>query len=386
MVRRLERLPKVDLQFYWRALCRRAPSDIPLFLLAITTMVGYIVAPLPDLARDRALEIVPGLLCCFLLSRWPLGQRQVERIWQALIAGAALLSFVGPLGMLPQHHWLLMRLPDRLQGLNRISGAFNPNVIAGAAVLLAPFAATRALAPSPGKGVLHQIDRSLSGLVLLALVSTLWLTLSRGGYVALAVSSLVLLGLAKPRWIRWWAVGLAAAALGVSFVVDWHSILTLLMEGEATVGMDVRLEIWSRAIYIISDFPFTGVGLGCFERVVEILYPLFLVPAGTVSHAHNLYLQVGVEFGLLGLVAYLSLWGLNIYLSVLASTTQTKSALDEHMRWLPRACAASLVGMAVHGVIDCAAWGNAGAIIPWVIMGVSIAVYRLYEQIDQERA
>ena len=56
------------------------------------------------------------------------------------------------------------------------------------------------------------------------------------------------------------------------------------------LSLDSRVEIWSRALYALQDFPFTGVGLGTFRRVVNLLYPLFLVPPDVdIAHAHNIF-------------------------------------------------------------------------------------------------
>ena len=51
------------------------------------------------------------------------------------------------------------------------------------------------------------------------------------------------------------------------------------------------IEIWSRALYALQDFPFTGVGLGAFRRVVNVLYPLFLVPPGRGHRAQPQYVS-----------------------------------------------------------------------------------------------
>ena len=83
----------------------------------------------------------------------------------------------------------------------------------------------------------------------------------------------------------------------------------------ASVGDEVsvntlpgRLELWTRAITLLRDFGLTGGGAGNFEQVVLTLYPPFFTGiTGGFSHAHNMYLQMAVDFGLPGLIVFLAL-------------------------------------------------------------------------------
>lgn len=95
-----------------------------------------------------------------------------------------------------------------------------------------------------------------------------------------------------------------------------------------------RLLIWQGVSQMIVDHPLLGVGLGNFYGIYhsEYISPLAKEPQSHV-HAHNLFLQIAVEAGLLGLAAFLfmifsflatgycllknssqSLWGLMIML------------------------------------------------------------------------
>jgi O-antigen ligase len=67
-----------------------------------------------------------------------------------------------------------------------------------------------------------------------------------------------------------------------------------------------RIAHWQTAIAMWSDHPWLGIGIGNFdERYFEYaVHPLFLDSQG---HAHNYYLHVMAETGLLGLSAYLVL-------------------------------------------------------------------------------
>ena len=52
----------------------------------------------------------------------------------------------------------------------------------------------------------------------------------------------------------------------------------------------------------------TGIGFGCYEAA----YPLFALVNWPIAlgHAHNYYLNLAAETGLIGLVGYLVLWGI----------------------------------------------------------------------------
>src|SRR5207237_4979463 len=65
---------------------------------------------------------------------------------------------------------------------------------------------------------------------------------------------------------------------------------------------------WLAGLNMVSAHPFLGVGLGNFNvRFAEFTAsPTFLISQG---HAHNYYIQVAAEAGLIGLAAYLLLLG-----------------------------------------------------------------------------
>jgi putative inorganic carbon (HCO3(-)) transporter len=72
-----------------------------------------------------------------------------------------------------------------------------------------------------------------------------------------------------------------------------------------------RLAHWQAALTMLEDRPLLGVGIGNYVPV----YPAYAVPGwkDPLGHAHNYYLHVAAETGLLGLVAYLVLWVVFFY-------------------------------------------------------------------------
>ena len=68
-----------------------------------------------------------------------------------------------------------------------------------------------------------------------------------------------------------------------------------------------RMAHWQAAWGMFSERPWLGVGIGNYEPV----YPAYSLPGWTepLGHAHNYYLNVAAEAGLVGLAAYSVLWG-----------------------------------------------------------------------------
>lgn len=76
---------------------------------------------------------------------------------------------------------------------------------------------------------------------------------------------------------------------------------------DANFAVLERMAHWQSAIQMWTDRPWLGVGIGNYE-VVYARYALPLWPAA-LGHAHNYYLNIGAEAGIIGLISYLILWG-----------------------------------------------------------------------------
>jgi tetratricopeptide (TPR) repeat protein len=73
-----------------------------------------------------------------------------------------------------------------------------------------------------------------------------------------------------------------------------------------TSSLAERLDLWRDALYVLGDFPITGVGLGLGSPVLVVGTYVATGIRG-FPHAHNVYLQSYLEQGLLGLLGLLSL-------------------------------------------------------------------------------
>lgn len=106
-----------------------------------------------------------------------------------------------------------------------------------------------------------------------------------------------------------------------------------------------RLAHWQAALNMAQENPYLGVGLGNYEVVYDNYRLLnWREPLG---HAHNYYLNILGETGIIGLVAYLVLW---VY--VFALTWQARRHPDLESRCLAIGLLGTWTYMSIHSLLD----------------------------------
>jgi putative inorganic carbon (HCO3(-)) transporter len=312
-------------------------------------------------------------------------------------------------GQRPTGTPLISRLPPRLTGLVGVERGFHPNEVAGALLWVTPafitltvllLAKTKVLCMTFGRARAMAIV-SLVAAAALFVTGVFVLTQSRGGYIAFAFTSLTLFVIVLPPLAR----GLVLSSLVILVVIlgvvlsqqGAEAILDGLM-GSGLAGdrafslntLQVRPKLWSRALYGIQDFPFTGMGMNTFRHIVHLLYPLFIVsPDYDVAHAHNEFLQAALDLGIPGLVAFLALylaafWMLrDIWLVVqkpeFRARRQDSSLLPLDtcllIQTLVLGLGGGLFAHMLYGLMDAVALGAKPGILFWMLLGLISSLY-----------
>jgi putative inorganic carbon (HCO3(-)) transporter len=144
---------------------------------------------------------------------------------------------------------------------------------------------------------------------------------------------------------------------------------------ETAVGslgsLNFRQEVWRWTIVAIQDFPFTGVGLGSFRRVIRRLYPLNIVPGYEVAHAHNLYLHTAVDIGIPGLILYLSLVGVVLLLGWQVARH------NEQLRPYALGLLSGLIAFHIYGLGDVLALGSKTGVAFWFLLGLITTLHQI---------
>ncbi|PZA06408.1 MULTISPECIES: O-antigen ligase [unclassified Meiothermus] len=201
-------------------------------------------------------------------------------------------------------------------GLTRVSGPyFNSNHYSGFLALAVPI--TLGLARS-SRGFGRGLWASLAGLLFVNLALTFsWGLLA----VALALAGWLLAGFGRRGWA---GVLLALGPLGLALLMllslspqlagSLGQRTVALWQDWARVSLESRAGIARGSLELIKAHPWLGVGPGNFVYTWPRYRPpkIETVPQEIlhkrVNYAHNDYLQVASETGLLGLAAFLGFW------------------------------------------------------------------------------
>ncbi len=192
----------------------------------------------------------------------------------------------------------------------------------------------------------------LLGVLTVVPAGALILSGSRGGIVCFAFEIAVLWLLVRnlraadrPRLVGLGIVALAAVALigwlGAGKAIERFSMMHV---GEVTT--DRRFSMFRGTVHIFEDHPIKGAGLGALVAV----YPRYetLYDGKLVDHAHNDYIEMLAETGLVGGICGLA------FLWILFGEAKSCYAADQghFSRALHAGAVTGLCGILLHGFVD----------------------------------
>lgn len=276
------------------------PMGIWIVLFGAINLFTAIFSVTPLASIQAALAILSFLALYFVLINTVTDRKFFYLLVLALIISASLQSLYGiyqyQTGISTiQQHWTDAQMFPELN--TRVFGTLdNPNILAQYLELIIPLTL----------GLFWSTPDRLRKVLLLGAASLmivcLLLTYSRAGWVAFALSVIVFAILRDRRILL---VAGIAGLLGLYFLPG------SIMERAASIGNlsessnTYRIFIWKASLKMIRDFWYSGVGLGV--QAFAKIYNGFYIREGVYAfHTHNLYLQILVETGILGLTIFLA--------------------------------------------------------------------------------
>ncbi len=367
----------------------RTPLDSPVLLLLVMTLVSLGATFELSFSIGKVAGLLLGIVVYYAVIDLSPDEAALRRLLAFFILTGLGIACLGVLGTrwpdkFPLLQSLLERLPEALRQMRGAEDGFNPNQVAGVLLFFVPLQLMLGwywlgrLSPRKKSGKAGSfLALLLTGLSLVITGGVLLLTQSRGGLGGLVIGLLALAAI-RTRWGKLLTLATAAALAWLLYSGVLSSLLGPGLETESagTLSLVARVEIWSRGLAGLQDFPL-GMGMNNFRRVMPVLYPTFSVnPTSDVAHAHNHLLQAGLDLGLPGLVAYLALW--------LGAGVMLLQTIRPAHRPLYRAVALGLLGGLtahfIYGLTDAVALGAKPGFVFWWTLGLAAAVYCLSQR------
>ena len=244
------------------------------------------------------------------------------------------------------------------QTIMRAIGLFpDPHALAFYLGLTSPF--TLALAFFGSK------HRSIFFTVYCLLLTVLFLTFSRGGYLGLLFSLAVFVFFAWQRFDskdkKFFGVTILLAA-AILLLVGWPVASRLISSFDIQEGSNMgRLSIWQDSRQIIRKNPIIGVGLGNYSLAVS-----FNQDYRNAITSHNLYLDIWSEMGILGLLAWLAVF--------LAAAREAQKRIKDNFI-LSIGCLSALAYFFTHSFFETAIFNPTVLAMLMVVLGLAVADY-----------
>ena len=204
-----------------------------------------------------------------------------------------------------------------------------------------------------------------SGIIVLALFfigAGQILSFSRAGLFSLFMSLLVMLGLVVMRTRFQFALGSFFFIFLLTVLWLWISPLA----GGADLEVNLRWKVWNLSWNVIKDFPLWGTGAGTFQHIFRHYASNDLNQAVLFDHAHNDYLEVLLETGVIGFVllamAFILFWRI-----VLQHWRKSHAEL----KFLALGGLGSFTYLAIHSLADFSFHIPANALLFFLILGLS---------------
>jgi len=275
-------------KFLFGPICRERLSVVAWLCAGIVAISGSALASLdPIRSLGYVLAAAAGLVACAGLWQVVGRRKMIQGLSAYAIAGTCLTTYLYAFG-------------PRVQGRLSVSATSHPNFLGLVAfgVLMCAL-----LVPS----------RLVAALLIAVNVLVIVATQSRGSLVASLLGLLTYGALRARQLKRNSMVAIAAVAMVVTLMLPWYqdsiqaSISSLLFLDDKYRGLGTgftgRLEAWEEAIALFRDNPVLGVGFRMHEHYMT-----------TLSSAHNGYLSLLAESGVLGTATWLIVVGLTMSL------------------------------------------------------------------------
>ena len=341
----------------------RSPLDLLLLLFCAAVLAAAWTSISPHASRLALYELCTYLLLFYYVVNSYQSTRKLGRLlWIFAIFG----SIYAVLGLI-MRGGTLFGFPIFSRGLYHISLFYvNYNHFANFLELMLWLTLGLALAHHGGKRVL------LFGLAIIMAVAVFF-SLSRGGIIGLMVgfsfytAAFALIGEGKKG--LWLGLSFALLLLALLFWLGMEPVIARLSTlQDPLMSQRVRLELWKGTFEMFLQRPWLGWGPGTFP-IVFPAYQTDMTAGYFINHAHNDYLELAAETGIIGFAAAV-LCLLVLFITCLRTLAQSNNTYCQN---LGLGALAACISFLAHSVVEFNFHIPANALLFAVAAGIAVA-------------
>lgn len=286
--------------FRGKRIFRIEPVDIMASVFAVLMAFGGVIS-LSSASLRPALLLTCLLMGYFLTVGLIRTREWLVRCSVAAILTAALqsawaifLHFTG--GGYSSEAWIDEEMFEDIAG-RAVGTLDNPNMLGEYLILIIPIAVAMFIGRGEG------MRRTSAFFCIGVMGACLVLTWSRGAWLGLIFGALLFLFMWHHRSMWLVIAGIAAIPM-LPYILPQSIISRFSSIGDLSdSSTSYRVHIWHASAKMIGDNPISGIGVG--EGAWDQIYPLYTyMGVEAAPHSHNLYLQIWLELGLTGILAF----------------------------------------------------------------------------------
>lgn len=342
-------------------LCENSTVFVTTSLLIITSSISAFYSDYPVLAAKGIIKIMRYALVMLVAADTFRDRQRVKRL---LIVGIFSFSLVILDALIQRvhgedlvRHWSIHYTDRllRLTGPYKVYGLLSAHLIGALPVVLT----------ASWSGKKPDIPRKIAWLCLfVASIYVLYKTHSRGAWLAAFVSWIFFASLLRSKWIM---VILMSTAILVPLVMPTHDLIHLDRDNKEQ-SLRERAHLWYRAVQVIQNRPLFGCGINTYVKNYQKFDKRknWRVPG---YYAHNGYLQLAAECGLISLALFLLLLWKGIRSGYLAFQDA-----ERQRKFLIAGLLTGFLALLLQAGVDTTLHNLQSSVMIWLLLGLLFAV------------
>jgi len=382
---------------YWRSF-RQLRDDFGPFLwpiLVFTAAAAFsIIIAYAHTTALRAFreEVFDPLVYVVLVFACLRTRQDIVRLLAALIGCGLIIALLGLIQFFFFKHTLVLE-SDGIRRVHTVYGSAN------SIGLLFDYTLPVAIAWLLGK--VPPRSRLLALLLCIPMAIVLYLTQSHGAWVAIPVAALFIAALSVRNRTVLMVGGIVVVVVLFVGLFSFHDkLFNFLIQGHTNQQhistLTKRYYLWLTALRMIQARPWFGFGMDnwlCYYSLNNICnahqfhywivsYPPHtgidtgLREEPTLSHPHNIFLQIWVSMGIFGLLAFVAMLVLyfRLFTRLLKHLPTLNPAVGEQLRWMTIGVGGAMVAALVQGMVDSSFLEQDLAFCFWILVVVLLLV------------